>query len=409
VPNQSIALRRILTAQIPADFADWLDFIALITLMTYVWQVEEIYFAWLAVAMALPYLFIGPLAGALTDRLPLRRVMVLANVGRAIATVPLALAGSVDALLMFVFIRGAIDSFFSPAKQATFQALAAPDALMQVNSQSFVINQLSKIVGPGLGGVLMIWLAPQTVILANVGLSSLAALILMTLPNIIRAETPAEDKPSLLAAMRNGFGVIIARPALWMTFLLAGSGFFALFLYDALIGPTLAFMGYDAQILGASIAAVGAGGVIGALLVGKLSSWLNPFTIIGVAMLIAGPMIGGLGLLVYFNFAPASPVLIAGFAVAGIFGAGIFVPQRTLIQIAAPPNHIGLVSALFEAATIAAMLGAPFIGAFLASRYGFSAPYLLGGALLLTFSVLGLLARKPAKPSFSPENSAEAT
>jgi len=29
--------------------------------------------------------------------------------------------------------------------------------------------------------------------------------------------------------------------------------------------------------------------------------------------------------------------------------------------------------------------------------------------LLLTFSVLGLLARKHAKPSFSPENSAEAT
>ncbi len=66
-------MRRILAAQLPADFADWLDYVAIISLLTYTWHVDPVYFAWFIVCLTLPYVFIGPFAGTLVDRMDIKK------------------------------------------------------------------------------------------------------------------------------------------------------------------------------------------------------------------------------------------------------------------------------------------------------------------------------------------------
>ncbi|HIP77808.1 MAG TPA: MFS transporter, partial [Kiloniellaceae bacterium] len=136
-------LPRLLGAQVPADFADWLDFVAVGALLAFTWQQGPMAFALLAAAMGLPYVLIGPFAGALTDRADLKRVLVFSNLGRAAATFAAAFAPDTTVLLLIVFARGCADAFYTPAKQAAIQALVPPPDLMAANGISHAINQTS--------------------------------------------------------------------------------------------------------------------------------------------------------------------------------------------------------------------------------------------------------------------------
>jgi len=72
-------LRKLLGAQLPADFADWFDFVAIGALLAFSWNAEPVIFAVLAVSMGLPYLIIGPLAGVVVDRSNLKSVLIWSN------------------------------------------------------------------------------------------------------------------------------------------------------------------------------------------------------------------------------------------------------------------------------------------------------------------------------------------
>lgn len=79
---------------LPADFADWLDFVAIGTLLAFVWKAPSYANVFLAVGMGAPYLIVGPFAGALVDRLPIRTVLFWSNLGRALAIGALFFASS---------------------------------------------------------------------------------------------------------------------------------------------------------------------------------------------------------------------------------------------------------------------------------------------------------------------------
>lgn len=58
-PTKSKQLRRLLAGQAPADFADWLDYLAIAALLAFSWQAEPVVFALFAVALGLPYVLVG--------------------------------------------------------------------------------------------------------------------------------------------------------------------------------------------------------------------------------------------------------------------------------------------------------------------------------------------------------------
>jgi MFS family permease len=156
-------LRRLLIAQVPADFADWLDFVAIGALLAYVWNAEPLVFAFLAVSMGLPYLLIGPVAGVVVDRRNFNRILILSSFGSGLVTLSLFFAPNWGVLMGLVALRSSVDTFFTPAKQAAIQALTEPDERMRANGFSHAINQASKIAAPAAGGSLLIWLEPQMV------------------------------------------------------------------------------------------------------------------------------------------------------------------------------------------------------------------------------------------------------
>ena len=390
-PALSAQLRRLLAAQVPSDFADWLDFVAIGALLAFAWQAEARVFAFLAVALGAPYLFVGPFAGALVDRADARKVMALANLGRAVVTVSFVFAPNWPVLLALVALRSTVDSFYSPAKQTALQAYTAEGGRARANAVSYGINQASKIAAPAIGGTWLIWWEPQAVFLANAGVSVLAALMVLRLaplPPVQAAE--GEAAPGMLASVREGLAEIGGSPVLRATLGMMAAGYFAMFFYDTLIPPLTRDLGLSETDLGLAMAFVGAGGVIGALGLGGLAERVRPFVLIATGSLISASVVGGFGWAEMVGQSLPKPLFLAGFAVLGLTSALMLVPYRTVIQSATRPEAMGRVSALNEALNTSALLVAPFIGAAIAEATR------IGGAFVAGALIMALIALRAA-------------
>lgn len=380
-------IRTLLASQVAADFADWLDYVAIATLLAFVWEAPTVAFAALAVCLGAPYLVVGPAAGVLVDRWPVRAVLIGSNLGRAAATAALALVPDWPTLMVVVLARSAVDAFYAPAKQAAIQALAPEDRRMAVNGASHAVNQASKIAAPAIGGAALAVVEPGAVFLANAAVSLVAAAIAARLASVDR---PAGEGGGLLGDVREGWETVVAAPVLRRALGLVAGGFFAMFLYDTLIAPLTRSLGFSQVTLGLALACVGAGGVAASVALAGAARRL--FALVGLGALVSAVGIGALGA------AEATGPWLPRLAFLGLFGlvgaasAAVMVPIRTVIQRETPPARIARVTALSEAANVTALLSAPFAGAAIASATSVGVAFLAGAALLLGLAVAALRA-----------------
>lgn len=125
----------------------------------------------------LPIVLFGVLAGALVDRLPLKRVLIgtdlfIAAVGAALTIA--SLAGSLPAWLILIalFLRAAGTSFYTPASQSLTPHLAPPEHLVRLSGVTQAIQSGGYILGAALAAVIY----PVAGITAMIALDVLGAL-----------------------------------------------------------------------------------------------------------------------------------------------------------------------------------------------------------------------------------------
>ncbi|MBM7068469.1 MFS transporter [Actibacterium sp. 188UL27-1] len=384
-------LRRLLLGQVPADFADWLDFVAIGATLAFTWAVGAPVFAILAVSMGLPYLLIGPFAGAFVDRCDTRTVLIWSNVGRAVATAALCVAPDWPTLMVVITIRSCIDTFFTPAKQSAIQALTTRPTRTRANALSHGINQTSKIIAPAMGGALLIWISPQMIFALNAVVSLLAAAIYVGL-HALPPAPQAGDGPGAVgsfAQIRSGLSDVSQSFALKSAIGLMAGGYFAMFFYDTLIAPLTRDLGFDPILFGYALAAVGAGGVLGSAGMTLIGDAVRPFLTVAAASALAGLITIGIGVTEMSGIAPSLPVFLSAWGGLGVMAALSVIPFRTVMQTHCPERSIGQITALSEAVNTVALLTAPFIGALVAAAFSIGAAFVLGGSVML---VVGLAA-----------------
>jgi MFS family permease len=375
--------RRLALASIPADFADWLDYAAIIALLVFAWGEGPLVLALFAFCLTLPYVAVGPLLAMVVDRTPLPTILVLSNLGRGLATLALMFADQTAVVLAIVFLRACIDSAFTPARQAAIQASTPPNLLARANGLHQAINQTSKIAGPALGGMLLAIMPAQSVFGCNAVLSLLAAALVFGLALPARPPRKASDFRTELLA---GAAEFRRSRLLLMALVFAAIAYFSFFLYDALIALLAEDFGLGASAFGIGIAASGAGGLLGALLAGPLAARHALPSMIGAA-LFSGAVTVVVGLVAMLGQdLPALPFFLV-LALMGGSTAFMLVPYRTIVQTEAPPDRIARVFAAGEAVIMAVMLSAPFIGSAIAGTWGTGAAFLAGGALLIALGL----------------------
>jgi MFS family permease len=385
------AQRRLLLGGAPADFADWLDFVAIIAVIVYAWQQGPFELALFAVSSTLPYVAVAPFLAAWVDRTDLKRVLVLSNVIRAVATFSMAVAPNIWVLLALVMLRSLADSAFNPARQAALQAITAGPQLVAANALHAGVGQTAKVIGPAIGGGLMLLLPTQGVFVVNGLLSALAVLgfALVTIPS--RPPVIGEH-PTLWSQFGAGFAEFRKTRLMFAVLTFVAAAHFIFFLYDTQIALLAEQLGYSATELGLTVTASGLGGLFAASIAARFDR-VRPMVLMAVSALISGPVTVVLAIATILGVAINFWIFVVVMAVMGGTTVFMMVHYRAVIQRETPPDRIARVVAAGEAIMILALITAPFIGSLITAAAGVGAPFLVGGVLLTVIGIAGLVSR----------------
>ena len=232
--------------------------------------------ATVAIASAVPNVIIGPIAGALIDRVDRRKLMIAMNLinGLVIGTAAtLLLVGKLTLweVYMFALLRATATIFHQPALQASIPNLVSPEHLTRANSLYQISASSAGIAGPALGGVLVaflgsgptMWLDAVTFFLAG------ASLLFALFPSP-RVEIPTGIRP-VIADIIAGFKFIYRQHALLFIIFLFGVVNFFLAPMNVLL-PIMAknVLHAGAEGFGLLAMAISVGMLIGGLLTASI-------------------------------------------------------------------------------------------------------------------------------------------
>ena len=147
-------------------------FLALPLVAILVLHAEALEVAVLGAMPFVAYALFGLPAGVWVDRLARKRVMVVADLGRAavLLLVPVfSIAGALAMWHLYViaFVAGALTVFFEIAYQSILPEVVDRDRLTEGNSRLEVSRSASQVVGPGIGGALVGAFGPAIAIIAD--------------------------------------------------------------------------------------------------------------------------------------------------------------------------------------------------------------------------------------------------
>jgi len=216
-------------------------------------------------------------AGVWVDRLPRRPVMILADVGRALAlgSVPLAwMLHDLNLLQLYVVALavGVLTVFFDVAYQSYLPALIERRHLIEGNAKLEISRSASQIAGNGLGGALIQALGAPLSMLVD-AMSFVASVI--SLAAIRAIETPAGKglgkSDPFWAQLRAGMTIVFANPTLRSIAACTATSN----LGNAMIGAVYLIFAYKslhvAPAIVGGILAFGNLGVVGAFSAGALA------------------------------------------------------------------------------------------------------------------------------------------
>jgi MFS family permease len=219
----------------------------------------------------LPAALVAPFAASLGDRFPRERFLLVMTL-----LASAALAGSAVAfyanleLLVFAFaaVLGLAVTLIRPALQALLPSLArTPEELIASNAATSTIESLGTLLGPVLAGLLVAGADAGLVFAIGAGALALAAIPLWRVSVEGRAGLPlAVDEGGALQVLSAGFRTIArARGARLVVALIVAQTFVRGCLNVLIVVVAFRVLDAGAEAVGYMTAAIGAGGLLGAV------------------------------------------------------------------------------------------------------------------------------------------------
>jgi len=352
--------RLFFTGQVISVSGTWMQNVAL------AWFVYQLTGSPLAVGILTfcrfaPQTLFGLFAGVLADRLDNRRLMMAtqaSSMAVAVALTGLAFTGSAQVWQVYVLavLAGVAQVFDSPGRHALVYQMVGRRELPNAIALNTSVFNASRIVGPGIAGVLIASVGVGACFAVNAisFMAVLTALLLMKTSELHPVERP-EEHPTLLGGVREGLVYAASDRRVRLVLLLVlvvGT----LGVYNGVILPVLANeLDAGPEVFGLLSAAFGAGALLGALVTASLgrASWkalLTGITGFGIAMLAVTPQ---------SSVAACALFLLAAGMCFTLWSAN----SNSLLQLTAPDHMRGRVLSLYLFAFHGlAPAGGPLIG-----------------------------------------------
>jgi MFS family permease len=336
----------------------------------------------------LPFLFFALPAGVWVDRLRRRPLLIVGDLGRALAlaSIPIAYAFGVLQiwqLFAVAFVTGVLTVFFDVAYQAYLPALVGREHLVEGNSKLQVSASGAQTGGPGVGGVLIkVAGAPYAIVadIASFVVSALFAVAIRTRETIVErhSRAPSGMRHELKEGLRYVLGNEYLRPIAACT---ATRNFFAAIGYAILLVYAVRTLGLSVGLIGVIISCANVGFVIGALTTG----WLTRRIGLGHAIVLSGAVVGmSIALIPLAPKAFPVPLLVLGLMLYSYGGVVFNITQISLRQALTPDRLQGRMNSVMRFILWGAIPLGALLGGAVASAVGLRAALWVsaaGGAL----------------------------
>lgn len=280
---------------------DWLYNVALLALV-FGRTGSATWVALTTAARVAPIVVLGPLGGIVADRVDRRRLMIGADAVRIVLMVALAIVAAAGLPILLAPVLAAAATAAStvtmPAVAASTARLVDADDLQRASALRAGIGQGAIVVGPALGAVVLALSDPAVAILLNAVSFTISAAAMLAIAPSAAFEPRAGDgaePPSLVADLTAGARALRGAPT--AVRLVAAdvlcSGVYGLL--TVMLVLVSRHVGAGDGGYGILLGAFGAGGLIGATVVGRLDApetWRRMLTI---ALALVAAAMAGLG------------------------------------------------------------------------------------------------------------------
>ncbi len=308
------------------------------------WQVGV-----LGAAQTAAFLVVGLPAGAWIDRMLKRRVMIVADLVRAVALalIPaLWFAGSLEIWHLYIVgaVVGVATVFFDVSYQSFIPVLLPGEQVGSANSKLEATSQIAHIGGPGLAGALLTIVSAPVLLLAD-GLSYLVSAFALWRVRDTEALPDPQDRQSLPREIGEGLRFVFGHPLLWRITATTGtSNFFSTLIFTLESILILRILGLSPAAFGVILGVGSVGGLLGALATPWVQKRIGEGTSISLSAVAMAAGVLAMPLSAVFPSA-AIPILIAGTFVVSFLVLVYNITQVTMRQRLTPPRLLGRMNA----------------------------------------------------------------
>lgn len=333
-PFRHRAFAVIWTATVVSNIGSWMYNAAAAWLMTNL-STDPVMVSLVQVASNLPIFLFALPAGAIADAVDKRKFLLVAEASYAVVAFAFAALVALSLvtpalLLVFVFLLGAGTAVAAPPYQSIVPLLVPRDDLPPAVAANSVGINISRAVGPALGGIItaIAGIAAPFWINAVSNFGSVGALWWWRPPAHASSPLPAER---LFGAMRAGLRYALYNAPLRATFWRAIAFFFFASAYWALL-PLVARnqIAGGANLYGTLLGAIGAGAIGGAFALPTLRKAL------GSDRLVAAGSLGTAASLALYGFAHSSTTAFVASVIAGMSWIAVLSSLNVSAQMALP-------------------------------------------------------------------------
>lgn len=402
--------RRLWYGQVISQLGDWLDSIALFTLLLNLTGSGEAVGA-LLVAQYLPGAIVSPFAGVLIDRLPRKLVLIVSDLGRVLLVLLFLFVhtvGDIWIVYLVVALKFILTAFFEPARSAIIPDVCTREELVAANAISGATWSAMLALGAAMGGLVVGTLGVGASFLLDSATYIASAALIFSVRTTTDHRRPTTDElpknslvPSgsgrrrwsavggqVLRELAAGLRYIFAYPEVaWLTFSkafwsMAGGVLLLLALYGRELFP----LGRDGALsIGLLYAARGAGAGIGPIIAQRLFGDGQSFMRRAVGLSFFFSALGYIG----FSYSPGLAIAMLCVVVGHVGGSIQWVFSTALLQMRLPERLRGRVFAVeYAALTLTTAISSYVTG--LGRDAGVS-PRPLALALAGVFAITGLI------------------
>jgi MFS family permease len=349
----------------------------------------------------LPFVFLGPFIGALTDRFRLVGILIGANLVRAVAVLGAA-AGfhlkliGIPHLYALALLLGTCEVWTDIAAGSYLPTLVATPRLVDANSKLEIGTSVANTTSLGAGGWLIQHAGVVLTLILNVSLYICAAAILAFQP--LPAERREHLQPlnigSIFREIVAGVRYIVQDPILWtLTRRLAAWQFVVGAVLSQLVLFETRFLEIQPTTVGIIGSLGGVGVLIGALAVNRIHSALGVGNTI-IACAVATP--AGALLVALAQPGSLSAVVLVALSMA-LYGFWLIVYQisnASSRQARTSPGMLGRMNASNRLITLGANACGAFAGGLLAQRFSVRRELIAALVLGLAMALMGMLSHR---------------